>query len=366
MTVSDWSSHQFRVLIAGGGTGGHVYAGIAIGKVIKRRHPEAALLFVGTERGLETGIVPREGFDLRTIHVSGLKGVGTLRGIGGLLDTPRSLWESRRILRQFQPDIVVGVGGYSSGPPVLVAALQGIPTLLQEQNAQPGVTNRLLAPFCNRVATAFEEGAKFFGQKAVLTGNPVRADFRNVRSKTNSEPFGFLVFGGSQGSQAINDAILEALKHLRPLFSKMFFIHQTGQKDYERVSKVYQELEVPSDVRPFFNDMPEQFSKADLLLCRSGATTLAEITVAGKAAILVPFPAATDNHQQKNAEALLNARAAEMILQKELTGEKLASRIGYYVGHRNELQKMEEHSRALGRPDSTERIVDLLEELACV
>jgi UDP-N-acetylglucosamine--N-acetylmuramyl-(pentapeptide) pyrophosphoryl-undecaprenol N-acetylglucosamine transferase len=366
MTVYDWSSHQLRVLIAGGGTGGHVYPGIAIGKMIRSRHPQAALLFVGTERGLEAGIVPQEGFDLKTIPVSGLKGVGTLRRIAGLLDIPRSLWESRRILQEFRPNIVVGVGGYSSGPPLLVAALQGIPTLLQEQNAQPGVTNRLLAPFCNRVAVAFEEAAKFFGKKSVLTGNPVRADFRTVRARTNSEPFCFLVFGGSQGSQAINDAMLEALQHLQPLFSSMFFIHQTGQKDYERVSKLYQELEVPSDVRPFFNDMPQQFSRADLLFCRSGATTLAEITVAGKAAILVPFPAATDNHQQKNAEALLNARAAEMMLQRDLTGEKLASRIAYYLRHRNELRQMEEHSRALGRPDSTERIVDLLEDLARV
>jgi UDP-N-acetylglucosamine--N-acetylmuramyl-(pentapeptide) pyrophosphoryl-undecaprenol N-acetylglucosamine transferase len=351
-------------MIAGGGTGGHVYPGIAIGKEIKRRHPHAQLLFVGTERGLEAKIIPQEGFVLRTIAVSGLKGVGARQRLQGLLNIPRSLWESCKILRQFQPNIVVGVGGYSSGPPVLMATLTGIPTLLQEQNAQPGATNRLLAHFCSKVATAFKECERFFGQKAVLTGNPVRAEFRRVQSKPDSGPFILLIFGGSQGAQAINTAMLEALKKLQ--FKRMFFIHQTGQKDYDRVSKAYQALEAPADVRPFFNDMPDEFSKADLLLCRSGATTLAEITVAGKAAILVPFPAATDNHQQRNAEALANAEAAEMILQRDLTGERLAARIEYYVHHPERLRQMEKNSLGLGRPDSTERIVDLLEELAHV
>ena len=247
-----------------------------------------------------------------------------------------------------------------------MAALRGIPTLLQEQNAQPGATNRLLAHFCSKVATAFKECERFFGQKAVLTGNPVRAEFRRVQSKPDSGPFILLIFGGSQGAQAINSAMLEALKKLRPQFARMFFIHQTGQKDYDRVSRAYQALEAPADVRPFFNDMPDQFSKANLLLCRSGATTLAEITVAGKAAMLVPFPTATDNHQQRNAEALAKAEAAEIILQRDLTGERLAARIEYYAHHPERLCQMEKNSLGLGRSDSTERIVDLLEELAHV
>jgi UDP-N-acetylglucosamine--N-acetylmuramyl-(pentapeptide) pyrophosphoryl-undecaprenol N-acetylglucosamine transferase len=353
-------------MIAGGGTGGHVYPGIAIAKEIKRRHPEAELLFVGTERGLETKIVPQEGFPLRTITVSGLKGVGILRRLAGLLSIPRSLQESLRILRQFQPDVVMGVGGYSSGPPVLMAALKGIPALLQEQNAQPGLANRWLSHFCGRVATAFKECERFFGKKAVLTGNPVRAEFRRIQPKPDSDQFVLLIFGGSQGAQAINNAMLEALKRLQPSFSRMFFIHQTGQKDYERVATAYRALEAPSDVRPFFNDMPDQFSKADLLLCRSGATTLAEITVAGKAAILVPFPAATDNHQQRNAEALAKVEAAEMILQRDLTGDTLGARIAYYAHHPERLRRMAKNCLAQGRPDSTERIVDLLEELAHV
>jgi UDP-N-acetylglucosamine--N-acetylmuramyl-(pentapeptide) pyrophosphoryl-undecaprenol N-acetylglucosamine transferase len=366
MSVSDSKTHSFRVMIAGGGTGGHVYPGIAIGKEIKKRYPQADLLFVGTKRGVEAKIVPQEGFALRTITVSGLKGVGALQIFQELLNIPRSLWESQKILQEFRPDIVVGVGGYSSGPPLLVAALKGIPTLLQEQNAQPGMTNRLLAHFCRKVATAFKECERFFGQKAVLLGNPVRAEFKGSQSNRNSNPFVLLVFGGSQGAQAINTTMLGALKQLQPHFSRMFFIHQTGQKDYDRVSRAYQTLEAPADVRPFFSDMPDQFSKADLLLCRSGASTLAEITVAGKAAILVPFPAATDNHQQRNAEALVSAKAADMILQRDLSAERLAARIEYYAHHPERLRQMETNSRDLGRPDATERIVDLLEELAHV
>jgi UDP-N-acetylglucosamine--N-acetylmuramyl-(pentapeptide) pyrophosphoryl-undecaprenol N-acetylglucosamine transferase len=366
MNISDSESHLLRVMIAGGGTGGHVYPGIAIAKEIKRRNPHAELLFVGTDRGLEGKLVPREGFPLRTITVSGLKGVGALKGLVGLLNIPRSLWESLKIVRQFQPHVVVGVGGYSSGPPVLMAALRGIPTLLQEQNAQPGLANRWLSYFCSRVATAFRECERFFGKKAVLTGNPVRAEFRRMEAKADSGTFVLLIFGGSQGAQALNNAMLEALKCLQPSFAKMFFVHQTGQKDYERVAKAYQALGARSDVRPFFTDMPDQFCRADLLLCRSGATTLAEITVAGKAAILVPFPAATDNHQQRNAESLVKAEAAEMILQRDLAGDTLAAKIEYYAHHPETLRQMEKNSLALGRPDSTELIVDLLEELAHV
>jgi len=282
------------------------------------------------------------------------------------LAVPKSLWESHRILRRFRPHIVVGVGGYSSGPPVLMAFLAGVPTLLQEQNALPGFTNRLLARFSSRVATAFKECDTYFGKKAFLTGNPVRADFERIPTKRSREKFVLLTFGGSQGARAINKAMVEALGQLRDHFSNMFFIHQTGEKDYDWVSKSYRDLGASSDVRPFFNDMPVQFSQADLLLCRSGATTLAEITVAGKAAILVPFPLATDNHQQRNAEALVKAGGAEMILQPDLTGEKLGTRIEYFYQHREELTRMELKSRELGRPNSTDQIVDLLEELAHV
>lgn len=373
-------SHQLRVLIAGGGTGGHIYPGIAIAREILRRAPEAALLFVGTERGLEGKIVPAEGFQLATIRVAGLKGTGGLRRLQGLMTIPGSLWESAAIIGQFKPSVVLGVGGYSSGPPVLMAALKGIPTMLQEQNALPGLTNRLLARFTRKVAAAFQECEAYFGEKMVLTGNPVRSEFAEIgppkrdwwqvavgggRTQTTwLGRFTVLITGGSQGAQAINQAAVDALNILGLKLERFHLIHQTGERDYARVSEAYQTAGVSADVRPFFSDMPKRFAAADLLVCRSGATTLAEITVAGKAAILVPFPLAADDHQRKNAEALVQARAAEMILQKELNGARLAERLEYYASHRHVLEELERNSRRLGRPDATARIVDIVEQLA--
>ncbi len=355
---------QLRVLIAGGGTGGHIYPGIAIAKEIQRRHTAAELLFVGTERGLEMKIVPAEGFRLETITISGLKGTGRLRQAKSLLAVPRSLREARSILQGFQPAVVVGVGGYSSGPPVLMAALMGIPTMLQEQNALPGLTNRLLARFVRKVATAFRTCEAHFGRKAVLTGNPVRAEFLQIPRRSGSEPFTLLVFGGSQGAQAINQAVVEALKILGAQMADLKLIHQTGELDHAKIAQACHAAGVAADVRPFFSDMPQQFARADLLICRAGATTLAEVTVSGKAAVLIPFPQAADDHQRKNAEALVQAGAAEMILQSELNGARLAERIQYYFGHRGALRQMEQNSRALGRPDATERIVDIVEQLS--
>jgi UDP-N-acetylglucosamine--N-acetylmuramyl-(pentapeptide) pyrophosphoryl-undecaprenol N-acetylglucosamine transferase len=309
-------------------------------------------------------IVPAEGFRLETITISGLKGSGRLKQLKSLLAVPKSLMEARRILQRFQPSVVVGVGGYSSGPPVLMAALMGIPAMLQEQNALPGLTNRLLARFVRKVATAFAECESHFGQKTVLTGNPVRAEFSQVPGRTGRDPFTLLVFGGSQGAQPINQSVVESLAILKPQFSDLRVIHQTGERDYQRVKQAYETMGIQTDVRPFFADMPRRFADADLLVCRAGATTLAEVTVAGKPSILVPFPYAADDHQRKNAEALAQAGAAEMILQKDLNGRTLAARIRYYAEHRDVLRDMEQKSRALGRPDATERIVDLVEELS--
>jgi UDP-N-acetylglucosamine--N-acetylmuramyl-(pentapeptide) pyrophosphoryl-undecaprenol N-acetylglucosamine transferase len=352
-----------RVLIAGGGTGGHIYPGIAIAKEIRQRYPAAELLFVGTQRGLEMKIVPAEGFRLETITVSGLKGSGRLKQLKNLLAVPKSLLEARSILQRFQPSVVVGVGGYSSGPPVVMAALMGIPVMLQEQNALPGLTNRLLARVARKVATAFAECEAYFGGKAVLTGNPVRAEFSGVPGRTRNGPLTLLVFGGSQGAQPINQSVIEALAILKPQLPDLQVIHQTGERDYSRIKQAYEAIGMNADIRPFFGDMPKQFAAADLLVCRAGATTLAEVTVAGKPAILVPFPQAADDHQRKNAEALARAGAAEIILQKELNGPTLAARIRFYFEHRDALRRMEQNSRALGRPDATERIVDLVEEL---
>ncbi|MEW5978057.1 MAG: undecaprenyldiphospho-muramoylpentapeptide beta-N-acetylglucosaminyltransferase [Acidobacteriota bacterium] len=352
-----------RVLIAGGGTGGHVYPGIAIAKEIQRRRPDTVILFVGTDRGLETRIVPAEGFRLETITVSGLKGKSGVRQLKSLFEIPASLWQCRRILAAFKPSVVVGVGGYASGPPLLLAALRGIPTLIQEQNALPGLTNRLLARFVNKVATAFAESERYFGSKAVLTGNPVRPEFKGLPRREEQESFTILIFGGSQGARAINQAMMGALPLLAGQFSELRFVHQTGDKDYDEVSASYRASGVSHEVRPFFYDIPAQYARANLIICRAGATTLAETSVSGRAALLIPFARASDNHQQKNAEALVRAGAAEMILEKDLTPQLLANRILFLKSRPHELRSMEEKSRGLGRPDSTERIVDLVENL---
>jgi UDP-N-acetylglucosamine--N-acetylmuramyl-(pentapeptide) pyrophosphoryl-undecaprenol N-acetylglucosamine transferase len=348
-----------RVIIAGGGTGGHVYPGIAVAKEIMRRNSQAKILFVGTEKGLESKVIPQEGFQLQTITISGVKGIRGLRRLGSLLKIPLSVWESFRIISRFKPRLVIGVGGYSSGPPVLVAALLRIPILLQEQNAIPGLTNRLLARFAGRVATSFPESQNFFGKKATLTGNPVRREFRQSKANIPEDRFVIVILGGSQGARAINQAVIQSLDYLKSELGRLKFIHQTGESDYDEVSEAYARHVVDHEVRPFFYDMPNRYLRADLLISRAGATTLAEIALSGKASILIPFPHATDNHQQKNAESFANAGAAEMILQKTLSGKLLADRIQFYLNHLEELQQMAERSLRFGRPDATERIVDL-------
>jgi UDP-N-acetylglucosamine--N-acetylmuramyl-(pentapeptide) pyrophosphoryl-undecaprenol N-acetylglucosamine transferase len=353
-----------RVIIAGGGTGGHVYPGLAVAKEIVRRNSQAEVLFIGTEKGLESRVIPPEGFRLETITVSGVKGVRGLRRLGSLFKIPVSVWESFRIISQFKPRLVIGVGGYSSGPPALVAALLRIPILLQEQNATPGLTNRLLAKFAGLVATSFPESQNFFGKKAVLTGNPVRREFSQSKANVPEGRFVVVIMGGSQGARAINQAVIQSLDYLKPEFPRLKFIHQTGEAGFDEVSAAYARYALDHEVRPYFYDMPTQYLRADLLISRAGATTLAEIALSGKGSILIPFPYATDNHQQKNAESFANAGAAEMILQNTLSGKILADRIQFYMNHPEELQQMAEKSLSFGRPDATERIVDLAMALA--
>jgi len=357
-------SEVMRVIIAGGGTGGHVYPGIAIAKEILRRNSQAEVLFIGTEKGLENRVIPQEGFRLQKITVSGIKGIRGLRRLESLLKIPVSLWESYQIISRFNPQLIIGVGGYSSGPPVFVAALLRVPILLQEQNATPGLTNRLLAHVACRVATSFPESQNFFGKKAVLTGNPVRLEFRQSKPDIREDRFVVVIVGGSQGARAINQAVVQSLDYLKPEFARLKFIHQTGESDYDEVSGAYTRYAVVHEVRSFFYDMPVHYHRADLLVSRAGATTLAEIALSGKASILIPFPHATDNHQQKNAESFASGGAAEIILQQNLGGELLATRIKFYLDHPEELRQMGEKSLLFGRPDATERIVDLVEELA--
>lgn len=355
-----------RVLIAAGGTGGHIYPGIAVAKEIKRRDAASEVRFVGTVRGLETRLVPEAGFELSLIESAGLKNVGMGARLRGLLLLPKSFFVARRLIREFRPEAVVGAGGYVSGPVLLVASLMRIPTLVMESNALPGFTNRQLARFVDKAAVTFEAALPYFRGKGVVTGNPVRREFFDIPAKTrNPARFSLLVFGGSQGARAINEAMVAALPHLAAKRGVLRITHQTGEADFEKVRAAYADAgwNEQADVRRYIDNMVAEFARADLIISRAGATTSAELVAAGKAAIMIPFPQAADDHQRKNAEALQTAGAARMILQKDLTGERLAAEIAALVQAPDELTRMEQASRQLARGDAAAATVDLIEEL---
>ena len=354
-----------RVIIAAGGTGGHIFPGIAIANEFKRRDPETQVLFVGTPRGLESKIVPPEGFQLELIEVGQLKGVGLFEKIKSLVGLPMSFIAARRILKRFRPDVVVGVGGYSSGPTLLMAAIKRVPTMVVEPNAMPGFTNRVLARLVDAAALTFEDARRYFGRKGVVTGNPVRGDFAKLPKKVRGDKLHVLIFGGSQGARAINTAVIEALPSMVTRNSELSITHQTGEQDYESVAKGYRESGFQgAEVKPFVHDMAAQFERADVLICRAGATTCAEVASAGKAAIFIPFPFATDDHQRKNAEAFEKAGAGRLILQRDLTGERLARELFALLDEPSRIDRMETASRQLGRRDSAERAVDLAMKVA--
>jgi UDP-N-acetylglucosamine--N-acetylmuramyl-(pentapeptide) pyrophosphoryl-undecaprenol N-acetylglucosamine transferase len=355
---------MMKVLIAAGGTGGHIFPGIAVAKEIMHRDAESEVLFVGTARGLEKKIVPDNGFQLSLINSAGLKNVGLMGKIKGLSVLPRSLVEARRIIRQFRPHVVVGAGGYVSGPVLLMAAIMGVPTLVMDSNALPGFTNRQLARFVERAALTFEEALPFFGKKGIVTGNPVRHEFFEVPAKQPEEQFHVLIFGGSQGARAINNAMIDALPHLGGYAERLTITHQTGEADFEKLRAAYGSSAFGNaDIRPFISEMFDEFAKADLIISRAGATTCAEMAAAGRGAIMVPLPTAADDHQRKNAEALQNAGAAKMILQTELTGERLAQELAALVDDREKVSAMAASAKKIARPDAAAATVDIIEEL---
>jgi len=357
-----------RVLIAAGGTGGHIYPGIAVAWEIMRREPESEVRFVGTERGLESKLVPQAGFELSLIDSAGLKNVGQVARVRALMVIPKSLLTARSLIRGFRPDIVIGAGGYVSGPVVLAAALMNVPTLVMESNALPGWTNRRLARFVDKAAVSFEAALPYFRGKGVVTGNPVRRDFFEIPARqrpSGKEEFSILVFGGSQGARAINEAVIAALPSLEGLRDVLRITHQTGEADFEKVSSAYVKAEWSrsATVKRYIDDMVASFANADLVICRAGATTTAELIAAGKASLMVPFPFAADDHQRKNAEALANAGAARMILQQDLSGERLAQEIATLAREPERITAMEQSARKLARGDAAAAVVDMVEEL---
>ncbi|HEY0427096.1 MAG TPA: undecaprenyldiphospho-muramoylpentapeptide beta-N-acetylglucosaminyltransferase [Pyrinomonadaceae bacterium] len=357
-----------RVLIAAGGTGGHIYPGIAVAKEIVRRSAESKVLFVGTSRGLETKIVPANGFELSLINSAGLKNVGFLGKLKGLFILPKSFLEARRLIKKFKPDVVVGAGGYVSGPVLLMASLMRVPTLVMDSNALPGFTNRRLARFVDKAALTFEEAMPYFGKKGIVTGNPVRQEFFDISPKDReNNKFCVLIFGGSQGARAINNAMADALEFLKDFKDRLRITHQTGEFDFEKIAEVYRRDGIEAaDVRPYINDMVNEFAKTDLIICRAGATTCAEVAAAGRAAIMIPLPTAADDHQRKNAEALERAGAARMILQFDLSGEALAKEIIDLINSPEKISGMETAAKKLAKVDAAEKTVDLIEKMSVV
>ena len=350
-----------RVVIAGGGTGGHLYPGIAVARELLARRPGSTVTFAGTERGIEFRVVPREGFELDTIRSGGLKGKSLSDRARGASLIPLGMLDAWGIVSKRRPDLVIGVGGYSSGPVVLTAALRGVPTMLLEQNAVPGLTNRMLARVVDAAAVTYESTRSFFGSKAFVSGNPVRAEFvdrAEAAQGTRGAGVQLLIFGGSQGAQAINAAMVAAAPRLAEAGVPLRITHQTGERDVEMVRKGYAAAGLTATVEPFLFDMGVRLGQADLVVCRAGATTLAELTAAGKPSILIPLPTATDDHQRKNAEALASSGAAEVMLQQDATGPALAERIVRLVNDEAARSRMSAAARTLARPDAARVIVD--------
>jgi UDP-N-acetylglucosamine--N-acetylmuramyl-(pentapeptide) pyrophosphoryl-undecaprenol N-acetylglucosamine transferase len=355
-----------KVIIAGGGTGGHLFPGIAIAEEFLRRDQTNSILFIGTKRGLEQRVLGNMGFNLHTLDVEGIKGRGLAKALGALLKIPRSLVESYRLILAFCPDIVIGVGGYASGPAVITAHLMGIKTTIAEQNALPGITNRILGRFVDRIFLTFPETKKWFPEKkTIASGNPVRVAFltgiREVEKRAGK--FTILIFGGSQGARSINMAVLDSLPYLENIRDKLKIIHQTGSADIDSLAAHYRSRGMDADVLPFIMDMASAFRYADLIICRAGATSIAEITASGKAAILIPLPHAANDHQTKNAEALIKAGAAVMMREKDMSGKTLAGTIEKFYHHPELIREMEARSASLGNVRAAADIVDTCMEL---
>ena len=362
-----------RVIIAGGGTGGHVIPGLAIAQELKNNY-NAEVLFIGTARGIENRLVPAAGFSLRLVKVGALKNVSVATRLKTTFDLPRAIWESLRIFSQFRPDVVIGVGGYASGPAMLAAIVRRIPTLAFEPNAVPGFTNRVVARFVSEAAVHFSETSKYF-RRCSVTGVPVRQAFFNVANRdaanhdvrNHGDPDAvptLLIFGGSQGAHAINRAVLDAAALLRERIPKLHIIHQTGEHDYNDAHAAYENAGGGAEVYRFIDDMPSFFGRADLVLCRSGASTVAEIAAAGKPAIFIPFPRAADDHQKRNAEALEKAGAAVVLEESNLSPESLVEIISSLLRDPLRLVKMSGAARSLAHPNAARDIAAMAARLA--
>jgi UDP-N-acetylglucosamine--N-acetylmuramyl-(pentapeptide) pyrophosphoryl-undecaprenol N-acetylglucosamine transferase len=354
-----------RAILAGGGTGGHVIPALAIANELKKSYG-AEVLFIGTARGIENRLVPAAGYALQLVRVGALKNVSLMTRVRTAFDLPRAVWDASRMLNEFAPDVVIGVGGYASGPAMLAAVVKHIPTLAFEPNVVPGFANRVVARFVSGAAVHFEETAKYF-RHAEVTGVPVRQAFFEIPVQSNRKRGGtptVLVFGGSQGAHAINEAMIRCLPELRRQAPGIHIIHQTGELDYNDALAAYRGLDESVEVFKFIENMPAAFARADLVVCRSGASTVAEITAAGKPAIFVPFPRAADDHQRVNAEALARSGAAVVVEESRLEGVWLAETIAALLGDPRRLELMSKAARELAHPDAARDIAVMAARVA--
>lgn len=347
-----------RVVIAGGGTGGHVIPALAIGRELQARY-DAELLFIGTARGLETKLVPAAGFDLKLVQVGALKNVSLLTRLKTLFDLPRAVLAAGRMLREFHPDVVIGVGGYASGPAMIAALLKGIPTLAFEPNAVPGFANRAVGKWVSAAAVHFEHSQRYF-RNAQVTGVPVRPEF--FQRSENAESKTLLITGGSQGARAINRAVGAALPELLKL-PGLRIVHQTGERDFEETRAAYEKAGVDAKVSAFIQDMAAAFGEAALIVCRSGASTVAEVAAAGKPAIFIPFPFAADDHQTKNAEALAASGAAVVLPEAEMTPESLAAKVAELMNDPARLRKMSASAKEQSHRGAAHEIAEMVKRL---
>lgn len=348
-----------RLLLAGGGTGGHLFPAVALAELLLKQDEHSAVLFVGTERGLEKRLLPKLGFPLVTIDMVGVVGRGWRGKFELLPKLFKSLAQAHVILQKFKPDVVVGVGGYASVPVLLMAKMAGIPYLIHEQNAVPGLSNRLLGKWAELICLSFPaSGGRFAHSKSLVTGNPLRQGMYSIPADI-PQPGKLLIFGGSLGAKAINQAVIKMLPLLKDWEEKPEILHQTGDDDFLQVQQAYRDAGFdPQQVVPFIDDMAAAYAAASLVICRAGATTLAELTACGRAAILIPFPYAAADHQTANAKALENAGAAFLLPQNELTAERLAVLVKNLLEGRTGLVEMAVRGRQLGFPGAAGRILN--------
>ncbi len=361
-TTLNRAPRSIRAALTGGGTGGHLFPGVAICRELAGRFTGAEIIFIGTGRPLERKIIAAAGYHHALITVKGIKGMGLVRKLMALSVLPGSVLKAAGILWRFKPQVVIGVGGYAAGPVCLAAYLLRIPVCLQEQNLLPGITTRMLVGLAQRIYIAFEgHDAHFPAEKVLVTGNPVREEIRRLAgspaAKPPTSPFTVLIVGGSQGAHGINSAVAEMLACACGQ-NDIRFIHQTGEDDLERMRQAYTAANLKADVRAFFEDMDRQYQLADLIVCRAGASTVAELTCIGKPVIFIPFPHAADNHQEFNARMLVEKGAGEMLLEADLSGVVLWEKICQFRAHPEKLRRMAANARALGRPDAVAAIVD--------